>query len=89
MNQQLTHGTRSVPPKNRRKTMLEQFENDYPNAESFAEHVRETQSLNSIANIIEDVYTLVLDTVALIEDKKDDPEVKKIIGDVEQLLADL
>ncbi len=69
--------------------MLEQFENDYPNAESFVKHVQDTQSLKSIANIIEDVYTLVLDTVALVEDKKDDPEVQKIIGDVEQLLADL
>ena len=69
--------------------MLEQFENDYPNAESFVKYVQETHSLNSIANIIEDVYTLVLDTVALVEDKKDDPEVQKVISDVEQLLADL
>ena len=74
---------------NRRKTMLEQIKSDYPTAKSFVEHVEETQSLNSIANIIEDVYTLVLDTVALVEDKKDDPEVQKVIGDVEQLLADL
>ncbi|WP_419636568.1 hypothetical protein [Thiolapillus sp.] len=69
--------------------MLEQIKSDYPTAKSFVEHVQETQSLNSIANIIEDVYTLVLDTVALVEDKKDDPEVQKVIGDVEQLLADL
>ncbi|WP_419593862.1 hypothetical protein [Thiolapillus sp.] len=69
--------------------MLEQIKSDYPTAESFVEHVQETQSLNSIANIIEDVYTLVLDTVALVEDKKDDPEVKQVIGDIEQLLADL
>ena len=69
--------------------MLEQIKSDYPTAESFVAHVKDTQSLTSIANIIEDVYTLILDTVALIEDKKDDPEVQKIIGDVEQLLADL
>lgn len=69
--------------------MLEQIKSDYPTAKSFVEHVQDTQSLNSIANIIEDVYTLVLDTVALVEDKKDDPEVQKIISDVEQLLADL
>ena len=69
--------------------MLEQIKSDYPTAKSFVEHVEETQSLNSIANIIEDVYTLVLDTVALVEDKKDDPEVQKVISDVEQLLADL
>ena len=69
--------------------MLEQIKSDYPTAKSFVEHVQETQSLKSIANIIEDVYTLILDTVALVEDKKDDPEVQKVIGDVEQLLADL
>ncbi|WP_419636684.1 hypothetical protein [Thiolapillus sp.] len=69
--------------------MLEQIKSDYPTAKSFVEHVQDTQSLKSIANIIEDVYTLVLDTVALVEDKKDDPEVQKVIGDVEQLLADL
>ena len=69
--------------------MLEQFENDYPNAESFVKYVEEAGSVGSIANILEDVYTLVLDTVALVEDKKDDPEVQKVIGDVEQLLADL
>lgn len=69
--------------------MLEQIKSDYPTAKSFVEHVQDTQSLKSIANIIEDVYTLVLDTVALVEDKKDDPEVQKVISDVEQLLADL
>ena len=69
--------------------MLEQIKSDYPTAESFVAHVQDTQSLKSIANIIEDVYTLVLDTVALVEDKKDDPEVQKVISDVEQLLADL
>ena len=69
--------------------MLEQIKSDYPTAESFVEHVKDTQSLHSIATIIEDVYALILDTVALVEDKKDDPEVRKVISDVEQLLADL
>ncbi|WP_419618471.1 hypothetical protein [Thiolapillus sp.] len=69
--------------------MLEQFENDYPNAESFVKYVEQAGSVGSIANILEDVYKLVLDTMALIEDKKDDPEVKQVIGDIEQLLADL
>ena len=69
--------------------MLEQFKNDYPTAESFVEYVKDTHSHNSIANILVDVYALILDTMTLIEDKKDDPEVKQVVSDVEQLLADL
>ena len=69
--------------------MLEQVKNDYPTAESFVEYVKDTHSHNSIANSLVDVYTLILDTVALVEDKKDDPEVQKVVADVEQLLADL
>ncbi len=66
--------------------MLDQFKSNYPTKASFVSHVGD---LDSFVNVLEDVYTLVLDTMALIEDKKDDPEVKKVVSDVEQLLADL
>ena len=71
------------------KTMLKEFESRFTTVEEFVEHIEGGDSVGSVADILVDVYALILDTMTLIEDKKDDPEVKQVISDVEQLLADL
>ena len=69
MNQQLTHGTRSVPPNNRGNTMNESFD--------------------SVANILNDVHTQLLEIMSITQDKQDDPKVKNVIDAVEQMLGDI
>ena len=47
------------------------------------------ESFDSVANILNDVHTQLLEIVSITQDKQDDPKVKNVIDAVEQMLGDI
>ena len=47
------------------------------------------ESFDSVANILNDVHTQLLEILSIMQDRQDDPNVKNVIDAVERMLGDI